>query len=107
MIFGFQNHVQGLKLSQLCIYFYVKMTKKEKKKYKQDGEEEDSEDLGREIKMSITKKITKLRSPCHFTNEPTQVKQELCSTHRFDDEYILKSPLHKSTQVIACLEIFI
>ena len=79
------------------------MTKKEKKKYKQDGEEEDSEDLGREIKMSITK----LRSPCHFTNEPTQVKLELCSTHRFDDEYISKSPLHKSTQVIACLEIFI
>ena len=75
------------------------MTKKEKKKYKQEGEDEEAEEGGRDIKMSITKKMSKLKSPFLFTNEKTQVHTELVSTHEFDDDFILKEPLNKSTQV--------
>ena len=47
----------------------------------------------------LIQKLSRLKNPYLFTNEFTRVKKELESTHEFDDDYILVSPLNKSTQV--------
>ena len=47
--------------------------KKEKKKYKQQDGEEGEEPQEREIKMKLTKKESKLRSPVYYVSDKTQV----------------------------------
>ena len=75
----------------------MKGEKKEKKKYKQEGEE--TEENEREIKTSISKKMTTLKKQVNFAWEPTLVKTELVSTHEYDEDYIQMYPLCKGTQV--------
>ena len=76
----------------------VKGEKKEKKKYKQEGE--DTEENEREIKTSISKKMTTLKKQVNFAWEPTLVKTELVSTKEYDEDYIQMYPLCKGTQVL-------
>ena len=76
----------------------VKGEKKEKKKYKQEGEE--TEENEREIKTSISKKMTTLKKQVNFAWEPTLVKTELVSTREYDEDYIQMYPLCKGTQVL-------
>ena len=75
----------------------MKGEKKEKKKYKQEGEE--TEENEREIKTSISKKMTTLKKQVNFAWEPTLVKTELVSTREYDEDYIQMYPLCKGTQV--------
>ena len=79
----------------------VKGEKKEKKKYKQEGEE--TEENEREIKTSISKKMTTLKKQVNLAWEPTLVKTELVSTHEYDEDYIQMFPLCKGTQVLSSL----
>ena len=76
----------------------MKGEKKEKKKYKQEGEE--TEENEREIKTSISKKMTTLKKQVNLAWEPTLVKTELVSTNEYDEDYIQMYPLCKGTQVL-------
>ena len=79
----------------------MKGEKKEKKKYKQEGEE--TEENEREIKTSISKKMTTLKKQVNLAWEPTLVKTELVSTNEYDEDYIQMFPLCKGTQVLSSL----
>ena len=76
----------------------AKKEKKEKKKYKQEGDDEESEE-GREIKLSLTKKQSRLKSAHYFTSDSWQVNTDIKPTNIYHDDFIPKTPLHKTTQV--------